>query len=211
MAYTDVWNPAFNATPAGSAQLSGGDDSIRQFKLAVYERLTKMLVDINADPPTLIASIIGTIGAQTNRPMLFGPNIFEARNDEDDATHQNPYFQLTDPGLTGQASLYLPHGITIKKLEAAMDRGLGTDCSLELYKVNYLTGAVTVLDTVLRNVAGLGLSAGAIANPPGIGEVVDSNTYHYGCRFFGTPAPFAQHKIYAVKLTIDSPGVSALP
>lgn len=211
MAYTDTWDAAFNLTPAGGAQISGGDDAIRQLKLAIFERLSDILVDINADPPSLNIAILGTIGALVDVPMLFGPHILEATNDEDDARHNDENFQLTDPGLTARGSLYLPHGITIKKLEASMDRGLGSDCSCELFKVHYGTGVKTVIDTVLRNVAGIGLSAGAIANPPGIGEVVDANTYHYGVRFFGTPiALFAQHKFYCVKLTVDVPGIQAL-
>src|SRR4051812_3650311 len=100
MAYTQTWDAAYNNTPAGGAQLSGGDDSIRNLKRDLYERLTKIMTDINADPPTLLASVLGTIGAQTNRFMLFGPHIFEGRNDEDDTVHQDAYYGHKDTGLT---------------------------------------------------------------------------------------------------------------
>src|SRR4051812_30977592 len=131
MAYTQTWDAAYNATPAGGAQLSGGDDAIRDLKRDLYERLTKILADINADPPTLLASVLGTIGAQTNRIMSFGPHTFDAVNDNDDTDHQSSYLGMNSTGLTFNGSIYLPHGITIMKLEASMDKQAAADCSCE--------------------------------------------------------------------------------
>lgn len=212
MAYTQTWDPAYNATPAGAAQLSGGDDSIRNLKRELYERLLTLVNDINADPLTLQSATLGTIGAHTGHVMVFGGNIFEAVNDDDDTRHEDSGFEHQDNGQTSYANLYLPNGITIQKLQASMDRSLSPDVSLELYKINYHTGAKTVLDTVVRAVGGIGLSDGAIAYPvPGIGEVVDSVNFVYGCRFFAGAFALTNPKILAVKLTVDVPGVSALP
>lgn len=47
MAYTEVLNPA---TPADGDLLSAGDDSIRQFKRAIIERLLTIVVDVDANP-----------------------------------------------------------------------------------------------------------------------------------------------------------------
>lgn len=41
MAYTTTWNAAFEATPAAGANVSGGDDRIRELKEAVRERMEK--------------------------------------------------------------------------------------------------------------------------------------------------------------------------
>jgi len=139
--------------------------------------------------------------------MLFGPHIFSSRNDDDDTNHNDANYQHNDTGLTSVGSLYLPHGITIKKLEAIMDRSLGADVSCELYKINLATGAKTVLDTAIRAVAGIGIASGAIANPPGIGEVVDVTAFHYACRFFAAGFVLNQPKIYGVRLFVDVPGV----
>jgi hypothetical protein len=209
MAYTDTWDAAFNNAPAGGAQISGGDDAIRQTRLAVFERLSDILVDINADPPTLNSAILGTIGAVTSRVMAFGPHILEATNDEDDTRHEDTGYKHNDNGLTSVGSLYFPDGVTIQKVQASMDRSLSPDVTLELFKVNIHTGAKTVLDTVVRAVAGIGLSDGAIANPPGIGEVVDSENFVYGVKFTAGAFLLTNPKCYGILVTVDVPGVQA--
>ena len=203
MAYTDTWDAAFNAAPAGGAQVSGGDDQIRQDKLAVYQRLLTLVNDINADPLTLKTAAMGTIGAITGRKLGFGPHLFESRNDEDDTDHQDAYIGMNTSGLTIVGSLKLPHNATIKKIEASMDRGAAATCSLELYKINLTSGAKTSLDTAVRGVAGVGISAGAIANPPGINDVVDVGTYAYSARFFADGWIVTSPKLYGVIVTVD--------
>lgn len=209
MAFTDVWDAPFNLAPADNAQVSGGDDAIRQLKVAVYERLAAILTDLNVDPPTIKLSVLGTIGAQTDRIMAFGPHTLEAVNDEDDTDHQSAYIGMNTSGLTLNGSIYVPDGITIQRVQASMDRQNAASCSMELFKHNLTTGVKTTLDTVVRGVAGIGVSDGAIANPPGIGDVVDSDNYVYGVRFFAAGWIVSGPRFYGLKLFVDVPGVEA--
>lgn len=210
MAFTDTWDAAFNNAPAGSAQISGGDDAIRQTRLAVFERLAAILDDPNVDPPTIKTAVLGTLGAQTGVVMAFGPHMMDAVNDEDDTRHEVDGFEHQDTGLTSFGSLYLPSGITIQKLQASMDKSLSANCTCTLFKINIHTGARTDLDAAVRAVAGIGLSDGAIANPPGIGDVVDSTNYVYGVEFVAAGFVLTKPKLFAVLLTVDVPGIASM-
>ena len=47
MAFTRTWNATYEAAPAGSTDVSAGDDRIRDFKLDIRERLN---IDHYHDP-----------------------------------------------------------------------------------------------------------------------------------------------------------------
>lgn len=202
MAYTRNWD---STAPAGSGQVSAGDDSIRAMKEDLQERLESIFTDIDVDPLTLLPAVMAGAGAQVGRVLLFGPHGFEAVNDNDDTRHNTESFEFNASGLTGVGSIRLPHGATIQKIEAVMDKGVCANVTFELVKVAYLTAAQTIIDTVVRAAAGLGLSAGVILNPPGIGEVVDINTYHYVGRFTAGAfvPPLQGPRLYAVRITVD--------
>lgn len=209
MAYTRTWDAAYYGAPAGGAQVSGGDDAIRDTRFDMKQRMDTLVNDWNADPLTIKATALGVLGQITGRKLSFGPHTFDAVNDNDDTDHQSGYLGMNTTGLTFNGTLYLPHGISIMKLEASMDKGLAATCSLELFKINLTSGAKTVLDTAVRSVAGVGITAGAIANPPGILEVTDSATYVYGARFFADAWVITGPKFYGITLTVDIPSIAA--
>lgn len=201
MPYTRGWN---DGTPAGSRAANQIDDAIREFKVDVHERMdSTFAVDWLADPVVAKDSIIGKV---TGRFMIFGPHIFEARNDEDNTDHDDEYFEMLDTGLTIVGSAYLPHGITVKKLEASMDRQGAATASLAFYKVNYTTGVPTTIDTVTKNVGGIGIHAGAGG---ALTEIIDSSINHYAFKFTGAFFVGSGPRLYCVRLTVDIPSAAS--
>lgn len=199
MAYTRSWN---DGTPAGSRAANQIDDAIREFKVDLHERMDSALVtDWSTDPVVVKDSVLGKV---TGRIMLFGPHLFSSRNDEDDTDHQDQYFSLNTSGLSSVASPRFPGGITITKLEAAMDRQAAANAVLSLIKYNYTTGVlIGTVDTVTRALGGVGLSAGAGGV---LAEVVDSaSTTIYLFKFTGAGFVGTGPRLYGVRVTFNIP------
>lgn len=199
MPYTRGWN---DGTPAGARAANQIDDAIREFKVDLHERMdSTFAVDWTADPVVAKDTILGK---STARIMIFGPHGFHAVNDEDNVRWEKEAIRMNETGLTINGTIYLPHGLTITKFEAAMDRGAAANCVAKLHRVAYATGvASAAIDTATRAIAGVGITAGAGGV---LAEVVDSSTNFYMVEFTAAGWVITGPRLFAVRLTVDVPG-----
>lgn len=130
MAFTRTWD---STTPTATSQLSSGDDAIRALKVDVEERLSSLVVDIDADPLELSEDAVGSIGAKTGKQIIIGPHSFQAVDDDDNVSWQAQYVQLDDgPNVTVRAPVILPIGVTITKVELLGDKNTANQISCVL-------------------------------------------------------------------------------
>jgi hypothetical protein len=183
MAYTRNWD---STTPAGSAQLSAGDDAIRALKEDLEERFATLVDDIDADPWVLKEDQVGTIGSKVGKTLTLGPHILQPRQDEHDIEYQLNYVQF-DGTETQQGTFQLPPDVTITGFEAFVDPFSGVTVTVTLYKTNITTGVVADIAAVTRSSAGIGPTS----DPGVLAEVVHADQAYCikmvgnGCRAYG--------------------------
>lgn len=166
MAYTRNWDIA---SPAGSAQISGGDDAIRAMKEDIEERIESIFEDIDADPLEFKPSVIGAIGSKTGKTMIIPSTAFVAEEDEDDYTYFDQYMQSDNSGSRVlKAPLILPPGVIITEIEYLWNRdGALAGQRGELYGMDFDTGVAlnAAISTTEETNAGIQLtSSGAMSH-----------------------------------------------
>jgi len=160
MAYTRTWD---STTPTATSQLSAGDDAIRALKVDIEERLSALLEDIDADPPSLQSDIVGTIGSKTGKQIIIGPHAFVPVADDDNTSWEAAYVAIDDgPNFTIRASVVLPIGVTVTKIEMLGDKNTadGITCVLKGAGFSAAPSAPANKHTALsRTAAGVGIEA----------------------------------------------------
>jgi hypothetical protein len=198
MPYT---NATFDpAVPAGSSQLSAGDDSVRTLKLDIKERLETLVVDFDDDPLEILPGVIaGLTPPHVGRKKIIPFSSFiYGRSDEVNIYNSN-VAQSDDTGRSFFASVDLPHGSIIKEVEVIWNRAVNVSLQLEVFSVTF-DAAVTRSSIVIVTETGAGIqlsSSGPLSyaitedetiaievTPPSAGEIF---------------------LIYAVRITYDTP------
>lgn len=156
MVFTRNWD---STTPAGSAQISAGDDAIRALKVDLEERMASVFEDIDADPLVLKASVIGAIGAATKKLVISG-SLFQPVDDEDDVSYQGRSMVSDDGGSRELfAAVQLPVGVTITEIEVLWNKRTLSGIQCTLVEVEFATTlAETDVAVVTNTTAGVQLT-----------------------------------------------------
>lgn len=156
MAYTRNWD---NTSPAGSAQISGGDNAIRAMKEDIDERLSSVFEDIDADPLVLKSTVVGSIGAGTKKMVISG-GFFQPSADEDDTSYQGRSMVSDNSGDRQLfAPVLLPVGAMITEVEVLWDKRTlsGVQCTLRVVDFDTALGEADVVQ-IINTTAGVQLT-----------------------------------------------------
>jgi hypothetical protein len=174
MAYTRNWD---NTTPAGSSQVSAGDDSIRSMKEDISQRLLSVFVGIDADPLVLKPDVVGSIGAATKKMIVPGVAFQPSENGTDDVTYQGMSMVSDNSGDRQVfAPLILPPGTVITLVELLSDKRTlaGIECSVIKAPFSVVPVETTAVGPITNTTAGIQLtSSGAVAY-----DVTDADYLH---------------------------------
>ena len=199
MAYSRSWDIT---SPAGSGQVSGGDDAIRAMKEDIEERLESIFEDIDDDPLEFKPSVIGSIGAKTGKTLIIPAEAFTPTEDDDDVTWFDQYVQSDNSGdREMKAPVILPPGVTITKIEFLWNKQTLAGLRGELLSVDFDTGVA--LNTVAGPFDETG--AGVVLTDSGAMSYVIDPDLIYKIRIKPTSLVTADRVvIYGVRITYDA-------
>ena len=163
MAYTRNLD---DTIPLGSAQVSGGDDALRALAKDLKERLTSTFVDPNADPMVIKST---SLPATTGGILIIPGTALQPHFDDDDIEYHEDYWRSdNNANFYATAGFWLPAGYKITLIEVLGDKAAAANFDTKLWIVDFTTGVPTLVTTVNRSAAGIGISAsGALSQNTG--------------------------------------------
>lgn len=163
MAYTRNLN---SGVPLGSAQVSGGDDSIRALALDLQERLVATFVDPNADPMVIKDT---SLPAAAGGILIIPGTALQPAHDEDDVEYHEDFYRAdNNVGSFATAGFWLPAGNRITLIEVLADKFAAASFDTKLWAVDFTTGVASLITTVNHATAGIGVTpSGALAELTG--------------------------------------------
>lgn len=176
------------------------DEEFRASKLELLERFNATLfVDFAADPLVLKDSLAGKV---VGKQLLIPHNDFKERIGGPKRPEINELFTaiFEDTG-TMQASVVLPPGVTITKVEFLVDRGQIDIIHWALDRLDFdLTPSKTAISLGDFSTAGVQIiDSGAIAH------VVQNNSYYQLTLETTSSANVDSFLLYAARITYDTP------
>lgn len=193
MPFSNAWSTAI---PSGASPANTIDESIRQLRLDLEERIEAALItDLAADPLVPLPAISGKV---TGKEIYIPAWSFVAHNDfADTVVGSNLYINDTNGGATFRAPLVLPVGCQITRAVLMYDNRSGGTTQWNLQKSAF--GLVASLTDVfaLRNITGTGIvndDSGALT------ETIAANSM-----YFVNVAAVQGGRIYGVKIVYDTP------
>lgn len=135
MAYTNVWS---DTIPLGTDLASTIDDSIRQLRLDIHDRMDSIVNDWTADPVTLQSGIV----TDTIQKNLFIHHSAFAQDDPRSTVTRIAEKLTVVPFATSVlmwAPVILPVGAVITGVVFNMTQGAGLPCNIKLRKVVFNT------------------------------------------------------------------------
>ena len=209
MPYTDTWDAAFEATPAGGAAPSTLDDKIRQLKLAVRERMNSILATggkWDADDPIVVDG--STLGGVTGRTITISAGGLQPSTETDDVSRDvtGIYgdFSTNAANIRSVMPLILPTGITVTKWEVLVEliSGSGTMS----FRVDYRQfGGAGANNIYALSSAAVGTET--IIASPTLSHVVLPDYYYF---IYNEPAVGQTYTIRAYRFTVDVPGITSV-
>lgn len=135
MSYTNVWS---DTIPLGTDLASTIDDSIRQLRLDIHDRMNSIVSDWTADPVVLQPNVAI---ATTQKNLFIHHSAFH--KDDDRSTELRTAEKVTvTPFATSTllwAPVVLPIGATITGVVFNLTQGVGLPCNIKLRKVVFNT------------------------------------------------------------------------
>lgn len=187
MPFLYTWD---DTVPAGSQPANTIDDHIRRLRVEIHERMDSAFVDDwTADPLVLKSSLVGgATGRQICFPASLGIVDTSAALDLEGSSYEGI-------GVTVRVifPLVLPHGITITKIEAEIDKRGTADVIWNLWR-KAIGGAATLLHTVHHTAVGQ-----VVSDTGAITEVVDG-AYAY---YIESPTGTSVRNFFGFRVTYD--------
>jgi len=148
--------------PQGSAQISGGDDALRALAKDLKERLTSTFVNPNADP--LVLKSTSLPASAGGKLIIPGTGLQPHLDDDNIEYHEDYWVSDTNPNFYATVGFWLPAGNRITLIEVLGDKNTAVSFDTKLWAINFGSGIPTLITTVVRAAAGIGISAsGALA------------------------------------------------
>lgn len=198
MSYTRGWS---DATPAGSRAANQIDDAIRELKVDLHQRFDSVLsVDWTTDPVVARPEILGNV---TGKKLLIPGYAFQidagfgtGTRYVGDGTFSGVSSVFNDPGMF--CPLFIPVGISIKKLRWRATNVDTNTLSMYLFSVPFTTGTVRTQEVLTT-----GNTAGdTIYDSGGIDIVADGiKMFHLAI----DKSAGATFKLWGVEVTYDTP------
>lgn len=199
MAYTRTpWDPT---TPAGSAQVSAGDNEIRAIKQDILERLESFFEDIDADPLVPKASAIDALTVVTGKKLIIGPHSGNFTADNDEWARSDTYVWADLSGPAFRREIPLPVGCTITNIKVYVERVLGTSIECKIKSVTLGVTPVSADEWAVTET-----DAGIQEVDSGVLSLEILDTKHYFLQVNGNDT----YRFYSAIVTYDSPGLSAV-
>lgn len=162
-AFTRDWD---SGNPPGSRSAKQIDDSIREFRVDVYDRLVTLLddpADIDVSPLKLMDDITGKL---TGRIDVYPPGPLLPDTGVEITNQLGPLLLNTPGGIPATVKCWrhfrIPVGYELTLVEMRASRGSNTNVTMRPYIVNYNTGSPSALATlVTRTASGIGTLASA--------------------------------------------------
>lgn len=197
MAYTRNWD---NAAPAGSSQVSGGDNSIRAMKEDLEERLESFFEDIDADPLTAKAGAIDTLTAVEGKILMIHPAEGKLPTDEGGWTLTDDEIEIGANALRIPITS-LPVGCIITNIKMYVNRGLGTQVEVKLKSatVGVIPAAEDHWDETVTDAGNQEVDSGVLAV-----ELADTKAY------FLQVNGDSINQFFGARIVYNSPGLSAV-
>jgi hypothetical protein len=113
MSYTRTWD---DTIPAGTAQASSIDDSIRALRVDIHERMDEVFNDWLNGPLTLKSS---ALGPSTSKTLILDPHggNFQTDLSSGNLVYEDEYVQSPGTGPAFKIPFILPVGSTITKIQ----------------------------------------------------------------------------------------------
>lgn len=156
MAYTNAWTVS---VPAGSAPANQIDDYMRRTRLDIQERLLSVFDNMTDDPVVVKDSIKGKV---IGKRMIIPYTSFVLDDPSSDAvtyegsdTGDDPMIIVNSSAGPVRASVILPGGITITRIQWLLDNTDSNQITLKLLAANFAVGSTLItLNSMIKGDSG---------------------------------------------------------